>query len=196
MYSSTTYTLTNSQFVAEFHNDQCWPGPPLFNIYINDICKATHHFNVMMYADDTTLISNLENFGNNNNPTLLEYNINTEISHIYKWINSNKLNLNVDKSKFIIFFKHPKKLPNITIQINNNDIEQVDSFNFLGLTLDQHITWKPHIDKISIKLSRVSGVLKKTQRYFPHQILIFNDHLQIIISPTYIIWAYCMGIPA
>ena len=31
-------------------------GPPLFNIYINDIIKTTSKFNIIMYADDTTLV--------------------------------------------------------------------------------------------------------------------------------------------
>ena len=42
-------------------------GPLLFNIYINDITKATSKFNVIMYADDTTLVSTLENVGTLNN---------------------------------------------------------------------------------------------------------------------------------
>ena len=35
-------------------------GPLLFNIYINDITKATSKFNFIMYADDTTLVSTFE----------------------------------------------------------------------------------------------------------------------------------------
>ena len=38
-------------------------GPLLFNIFINDIPKATSKFIVIMYADDTALVSHLENFG-------------------------------------------------------------------------------------------------------------------------------------
>ena len=61
------------------------------------------------------------------------------------------LELNFEKSKFMIFFKHPKIMTNFSITINNSTIEQVDYFNFLGLTLDQNITWNPHVDKVSIK---------------------------------------------
>ena len=70
------------------------------------------------------------------------------------------LNLNVKNSNFLIFFKHPKKLSNLNITVNNKIIEQVDYFNYLGITLDQNITWTPHLDKVSIKISRVTGLLR------------------------------------
>ena len=61
------------------------------------------------------------------------------------------LNLNVENSKCMISFKHPKKLSNFNIIVNNSIIEQVDYFNYLGIPLDQKITWTPHHDKVSIK---------------------------------------------
>ena len=82
------------------------------------------------------------------------------------------LELNVEKSKFMIFFKHPKIITNFNITINNSTIKQVDHFNFLGLTLDHNITWNPHVDKVSIKISRVTGLVRKLQHYFPKHILI------------------------
>ena len=42
-------------------------GPLLFNIVINDLKSATSKFDLVMYADDTTLVSTLENFGDRNN---------------------------------------------------------------------------------------------------------------------------------
>ena len=47
-----------------------------------------------MYADDTTLISTLETFGNTNRPTEIENNISNEIFKITTWLHSNKLKLN------------------------------------------------------------------------------------------------------
>ena len=84
-------------------------GPLLFNILINDIPRATSNFNVIMYADDTTLVSHLENFGSMNDINTLEQELNKEISKVNTWLLSNKLLLNVAKSKFMIFFKHPQK---------------------------------------------------------------------------------------
>ena len=82
-------------------------GPLLFNIAINDLTSATAKFDHIMYADDTTLISILENFGPTNNAKELEQNINEEISKVVTWLQSNKLKLNVSKSKLMLFYKHP-----------------------------------------------------------------------------------------
>ena len=136
-------------------------GPLLFNIYYNDITKATSKFNVIMYADDTTLVSTLENFGALNNIAVIDDEINREITKISHWLHSNKLLLNTAKSKFMVFFKHPKAIPKLKLTINDNPIEQVTEFNFLGITIDQNVTWNAHITKTSIKIARVIGILHK-----------------------------------
>ena len=59
------------------------------------------------------------------------------------------LNLNVEKANFIIFFKHRKKLTNFNITLNNNILEQVDHFNYLGVTLGQNIRWNPFLAKFA-----------------------------------------------
>ena len=152
-------------------------GPLLFNIVINDLNAATKIFYLIMYADNTTLISMLETFGNTNRPTEIENNISNEISKITTWLHSIKLKLNASKSKFMIFFKHPKIIPKLNIWANGNQINEVQEFNFLGITIDQNMTWTPHIRKISIKILRVIGVLRKLKRIFPQHILrlIYNS---------------------
>ena len=41
----------------------------------------------------------------------------------------------------MIFFKHPKVTPKLNISVNDNQIDQVDEFNFLGITIDKSVTW-------------------------------------------------------
>ena len=164
-------------------------GPLLFNIFINDIINATTKFTLIMYADDTTLVSHLENFGTTN--IEIEREINKEISKVNTWLLSNKLVLNVAKSKFMLFFKHPKVVPTLKLLINGNPIEQVTNFNFLGITIDQNITWSDHITKISIKVTRVIGILSKLKHIFPRNILrtIYNS----LIHPHLIYGLYLWG---
>ena len=88
-------------------------GPLLFNICINDIINATRIFTLIMYADDTTLVSHLENFSATNSAR--EDGLNQEISKVNTWLLSNKLVLNVTKSRFMLFFKHPKIVPTLLI---------------------------------------------------------------------------------
>ena len=141
-------------------------GPLLFNILINDITEALTKFDFIMFADDTTLASTLENFGTVTDVTNLERELiaNQEITKVYSWLLSDKL----AKSKFMIFFKVPKVVPRLSLTIAGNPIEQVNEFNFLGITLDQNITSKPHITKMAIKIARVIGVLNKLKHIFPN----------------------------
>ena len=90
-------------------------GILLFNIVINDLNGAKQKFDLIMYADNTTLISTLETFGDTNRPTEIENNISNETSKITTWLHSNNLKLNASKSKFMIFFKHPKITPELNI---------------------------------------------------------------------------------
>ena len=167
-------------------------GPLLFNILINDITEASTKFDFIMYADDTTLATTLENFGTVNDVTNLERELNKEITKVYSWLLSNKLMLNAAKSKFMIFFKVPKVVPRLSLTIAGNPIEQVNEFNFLGITLDQNITWKPHITKMAIKIARVIGVLNKLKHIFPQHILltIYNS----LIQPHLIYGSYLWGL--
>ena len=71
--------------------------------------------------------------------------------------------------------------------INGDIIEQVEEFNFLGITVDQNVNWDAHITKISIKLARVIGILQKLKRTFPQHILrtIYNSLIHPIFDGTY-----------
>ena len=86
-------------------------GPLLFLIYINDFPSASSYFNFIMYADDTTLYSNIDSPNQNDMIRLTETKINAELAKIDEWLKINKLSLNLKKSKYMFFFfknKHNK----------------------------------------------------------------------------------------
>ena len=60
---------------------------------------------------------------------------------------------------------------NISLQINSTEIERVTNFIFLGVTINEHLSWKPHIDKICSKISKYIGILNKLKHYLPPNIL-------------------------
>ena len=150
-------------------------GPLLFNIVINDIIKSSSKFSFILYADDTTLNSTLHNFGTN--PDDIEKSIMIELQNILKWLDVNKLCLNVSKSKFMLFHMPQKVIPCLSFSINGLQIENVHNFNFLGLTINCHLDWKPHLNSIGIKIARVIGLLRKLKYMLPTQVLrsIYNS---------------------
>ena len=68
----------------------------------------------VMYADDTTIYINLEDFDPNN----ASNEINNELEKITKWLQINKLSLNTQKTKLMIFHRKPKHIKELNIVIN------------------------------------------------------------------------------
>ena len=119
-----------------------------YTVYINDLSQASSIFKFIMYADDTTLFSNLAYFGNNIESK--ESLINAELSNDIEWLNINKLSLNKSKYKYMICHVPNKDIQYITLKIDNVIIEKVDECNFLGLTMDTNLNWKKTFWKKSL----------------------------------------------
>ena len=117
-----------------------------------------------MCADDTSLHFNIEDFPLQSR----EADINNELKKVNTWLQLNKLSLNTDKSKFMLF-DYKRIPPEINISINGSDIERVSQFNFL---LNESLSWKNHITMITNKLSRINRVLHKLKFIFPKDILL------------------------
>ena len=142
-------------------------GPLLFLIYMNDIPNCTEHFNFILYADDTTLNNTVQI------PSLSPVDINNELAKVYDWLAVNKLSLNVRKTKYVIFHAMNKRIEGVipSLEINGIPLERVQNFNFLGLVLNENMSWKPHIDLLANKLAKCAGVLNKLKRFLPIHIL-------------------------
>ena len=140
-------------------------GPSLFLIYINDLPLVSHIFDMLMYADDTTLYCNI-------NQTITAETINRELIKISQWLEANKLSLNVAKTKFMVFHASKKSVIYPELQINGNNIERVTQFNFLGLILESNLSWNKHINHISLKVSKAIGILYRLKSVYPLSVLL------------------------
>ncbi len=77
----------------------------------------------------------------------------------------------------MIFHSHKHKVESLQLIINNTEIERLQEFNFLGLTVDEHLNWNSHINKISNKVSKNIGILNKLKHFLPlkTKIRIYNS---------------------
>ena len=123
-------------------------GPLLFILYINDIGKVSTVLNPVLFADDTSLFHAHTDFD-----TLIKE-INEKLQKVTTWFHTNKLSLNIKKSNFIMFLPKGKKYNtnNVKININGNEIKQVNFTKFLGIYIDEHLSWAQHIEFLSKKL--------------------------------------------
>ena len=135
-------------------------GPLLFLIYINDLPNISKKFTFFLFADDTNI------FYETNSKLKLEKNVNKELKKLYTWLIVNRLGLNLDKTKFVIF--HPYNKPNnlkINLRINKKPIKETQNIKYLGIILDSTLSWKDHTDKISKKIKRAIGLMYKIRPY-------------------------------
>lgn len=120
-----------------------------------------------MYADDTALVFTT--------PSLhtAAHILNDELLKISEWFTTNRLTLNTDKTKYIVF-KSPCKPVDFTmgkLKVNDKEIEKVGRISYLGVMLDDALNWKPHLDTLGKKLSSVCFTLTKARQHFETDIL-------------------------
>ena len=86
---------------------------------------------------------------------------------------ANRLSLNIKKTKYMIFHTYQTNTDYLTSNITliGNVLERVDTFNFLGVILDKHLSWKAHVEMVSNNISRYCGILTKLKNYIPLDIL-------------------------
>lgn len=142
-------------------------GPILFTLYINDLTNCLSRVSAVMYADDTALVFTT--------PSLhtAAHILNDELLKISEWFTTNRLTLNTDKTKYIVF-KSPCKPVDFTmgkLKVNDKEIEKVGRISYLGVMLDDALNWKPHLDTLGKKLSSVCFTLTKARQHFETDIL-------------------------
>ena len=166
-------------------------GPLLFIIYMNDIAEASDLFDFILYADDTSLTTTVKLILRKDRGNLQTC-INNELHKINMWLKLNRLSLNIKKTKYMIFHTINKQIPELNIQIEGIDIERVSEFNFLGITLDDHLRWNKHIDKISNKMSRNIGILNCLKHFLPisTKLTIYNSLILSHINYGLLLWGY------
>ena len=141
-------------------------GPLLFLIYINDLASVCECTFPILFADDSNL------FISGRDPDLIMRTMNNELKEISLWLKANKLSLNIKKTHFMIFSSKNKPHPNICINIDGETINETAKTKFLGVIIDNKLSWKDHILYISGKLARGTGVLLKVRRYLMKETLI------------------------
>ena len=94
--------------------------------------------------------------------------MNFELAKVNAWLKSNQLSINVIKTNFLFFTKTKEK---IFPQIKDCKTKQANCIKYLGVFLDDKLTWKKHTEHIETKLSAASGAIYKFRKYIPQKAL-------------------------
>ena len=158
-------------------------GPILFNVYINDIYKCLKYSNVTLFADDTCIYHS-------------DYEINTlmnivscDLQRAQKWLHINRLTLNLTKSHYLIFSKkklNAGSIENTSLTINNTTLSRLNDTNFLGIQIDDKLTWSIHLSFLTKKLKKYRAII-----YLIRNNLTINSMKLIYNSLVYSNLLYC-----
>ena len=132
-------------------------GPLFYVIYANELPKIVTKCKVALYADDTVLYTAGNDFGTS------VKNLQHDVDALSSWCEKNGIRANTEKTKVMVFGSKSSlsKLSAFEIQFNTVPLDTVSTYKYLGITLDSHLNYNKHVQKV---ISSVSGKLKQFQR--------------------------------
>ena len=159
--------------IGEVKSEKCTAGtglpqgsnlaPILFSLYINDMRNSCGSLKCLHFADDTTIYFPCKDPLNDIST------INNQLKTLDEWLKANKLALNISKTMYMIIGNAPSQLPPILIR--NVPITLVNKIKFLGITVDNRLTFKDHADAVVSKISRSQGAIYRVSPYLTVDVL-------------------------
>ena len=191
--SNRTQFVSFNEFNSSYRNIECGVpqgsvlGPLLFIIFLNDIAFSSDKFSFVTYADDTNVIVSHANLSD------LITIVNQELSNLSVWFKANKLSLNIDKTNYMIFKnRHSNRIyDDLNICIDGRKISKVSHTKFLGVLLDESLTWSNHTSNIVNILSKYCGILYRLREVLPSKALfsLYNTLVFPHLIYCNLIWA-------
>ncbi len=129
-------------------------GPLIFLLYINHISQSIVEAFINMFAVDASLYTMGTNFKQVNDNLL------NNVTNVHDWYtNNNKLAVHVPKTKVMLVTKKntseiDQKLK-MSITLNGHTLEQLKSRHYLGVDVDENLTWEIHIKNLTRVLSYI-----------------------------------------
>ena len=139
-------------------------GPLLFLLFVNDLPKTVIDCTINLYADDTAI------YHADKDPVKVQNAVNSDLDRIVEWTKSNKLQINIMKTQAMTLCRRAakKQADEIAIRLEGSIIPKLHSVKYLGVTIDENLSWKLHIASVRKKaLSAIITTIKRGCSYLP-----------------------------
>ena len=162
-------------------------GPLLYSIYVLNLQCAGLTARYFTFADETVLAYT------GTNEIDMQDDINSDLKSYLNWLYSNKLKINIDKTKYMVFKKKNKMVNKFEININNIILSEVLEMKYLSLIIDHELRWGAHINKIAGRIIPMIPVIFKCKNYLTDKTkkkvynAFFLSHFRYLIP----VWGMC-----
>ena len=159
--SSNQYETSDKYSVTHGTAQGSCLGPLLFNIFCNDIYTSITHCDLILFADDTTM------YASHRNSNYLNYIIQEDLDNLTTWFKLNSLTLNIQKSSVMEFLPEHKQPTNsnLIIKIEDSNLLITNTTKFLGVTIDNNLSWHDHIKNVIKKVSTNKLLIGKSRKF-------------------------------
>lgn len=161
-------------------------GPTLYLLYINSIRKLQLKGEYCVYADDTSLIYNSKCADD------LERDMNGDLKTLSEWLSGLKLAANPKKTVYMLFKKKNRQDFTLNLQLNTVNLQRVENVRYLGVIVDEKLSWYTHIANIEKRIYPLIGAIKRSSNLTPKVAkLIYNAYILPHIRYNISIWSSC-----
>ena len=134
-------------------------GPLHFILFMNDFSRSSTLLFSIVFADDTSVFLESTEYSK------LIKTLNIELENVTKWLNANRLTVNMKKNHYMIFHRAKFKTTGQDVIMQNSALTCVTTTKFLGVIIDHKFKWNDHITYVKSKISKSIGILYKIQRF-------------------------------
>ncbi len=138
-----------------------------------------------MFCDDTALLYSDKNL------KMLEDKVNKDLTTFSEWLKSNGLILNKNKTVYMCFAQKNKTLAPMNIKIDCQVLKRVKFYKYLGIVIDEKLSWTNHADKLISTLRPLIGAIRRANAYLTPTCkkLLYNALIQSTLTYLITIWS-------
>ena len=163
-------------------------GPLLFTIYVNDLPKVVSQ-SVKQYADDTTM------FHAANSPSELGAILEADLQNVSKWVEDNKLQLNVNKTQLLLMGRtgRAREVETVQVSLNGTQLPRSRMVKCPGVNIDDGLTWREHITLVRKKCFGALAKLRRLKNVLPPDLKkrMYNALVLPHLDYCSVVWMEC-----
>ena len=115
------------------------------------------------------ILLTIQVFASDSDINNVQASVNRELAGVDNWLKTNRLSLNVSKISYMIISNQKKALD---IKIRERIVTKVSTVKFLGVTLDENLTFKDHVNKVTSNISKSVGVMRRLYCQLPANVMV------------------------